>query len=51
MRLPPNLEYLKVVLGGALAPDMPAIELGDEHAEALYAYLVNAAWSAYEEDD
>ena len=24
------------------------IEIGDNHAEALYAYLVNTAWRAYE---
>ena len=39
---------LKGALGGAFAPSMPAIDIGDNHAEALYAYLVNTAWSAYE---
>ncbi|MBW2288975.1 MAG: PQQ-binding-like beta-propeller repeat protein [Deltaproteobacteria bacterium] len=51
MRLPANLEYLKAVLGGALGPRMPTVELDDASTKALYAYLVNAAWSAYEEDD
>ena len=50
MRLPVNLEYLKAVLGGLLAPRMPQVELDDASAEALYAYLVNTAWSAYEAD-
>ncbi len=38
-------------LAGAFAPDMPAIEIGDEHAVALHAYLVNTAWRAYEKSD
>ena len=50
MRLPVNLEYLKAVLGGLLAPRMPQVEMDDASAEALYAYLVNTAWSAYEAD-
>ena len=50
MRLPVNLEYLEAVLGGLLAPRMPQVELDDASAEALYAYLVNTAWSAYEAD-
>ena len=49
MRLPVNLEYLKAVLGGALAPRMPKIELDDASTEALYAYLVNTAWRAHED--
>ena len=49
MRLPANLEYLKAVLGGALAPRMPQVEVDDASIEALYAYLVNTAWSAYED--
>ena len=49
MRLPPNLEYLTEVLRGALAPAMPAIPLGENQVEALYAYLVNTAWRAYEQ--
>ena len=51
MRLPVNLEYLKAVLGGLLAPRMPQVELDDASAEALYAYLVNTAWSAHEGDN
>ena len=51
MRLPANLEYLKAVLGGALAPRMPEVPLDDASIEALYAYLVNNAWRAYEEGD
>ena len=51
MRLPANLEYLKAVLGGALAPRMPEVELDDAGTEALYAYLVNTAWRAYEDAD
>lgn len=50
MRLPVNLEYLKAVLGGLLAPRMPQVELDDASAEALYAYLVNTAWNAHEGD-
>ena len=46
-----SLEYLKAVLGGLLAPRMPQVELDDDSAEALYAYLVNTAWSAYEGDN
>ena len=49
MRLPANLEYLKAVLGGALAPRMPEVGLDDASTEALYAYLVNTAWRAYED--
>ncbi|MGB0620070.1 MAG: PQQ-binding-like beta-propeller repeat protein [Myxococcota bacterium] len=49
MRLPPNLDYFKAVLGGALAPRMPEVPLDDASTEALYAYLVNTAWSAYED--
>lgn len=49
VRLPANLEYLKAVLGGAFAPRMPVVELDDASTEALYAYLVNTAWRAYEE--
>ena len=49
MRLPANLEYLKAVLGGAFAPRMPVVELDDASTEALYAYLVNTAWRAYED--
>ena len=49
MRLPANLEYLKAVLGGALAPRMPTVELDDASTKALYAYLVNTAWGAYED--
>jgi quinohemoprotein ethanol dehydrogenase len=51
MRLPVNLEYLKAVLGGAFAPRMPVVELDDASTEALYAYLVNTAWRAYEDAD
>jgi len=46
-----NLEYLKAVLDGLLAPRMPQVELDDASAEALYAYLVNTAWSAHEGDN
>ena len=49
MRLPANLDYLKAVLGGALAPRMPEVPLDDASTEALYAYLVNTAWRAYED--
>ena len=49
MRLPANLAYLKAVLGGAFEPRMPAVPLDDASTEALYAYLVNTAWRAYEE--
>lgn len=49
MRLPPTIDYLKAVLGGAFAPRMPEVELDDASTEALYAYLVNTAWSAYED--
>lgn len=48
LRLPANLEYLKAVLGGAFEPRMPAVPLDDASTEALYAYLVNTAWRAYE---
>ena len=51
MRLPTNLEHLKLVLGGLLAPRMPKVELDDASTEALYAYLVNTAWRAYEDAD
>ena len=51
MRLPVNIEHLKAVLGGALAPRMPEIALDDASTEALYAYLVNTAWNAYEGDN
>ena len=49
MRLPANIEYLKAVVGGALAPRMPQVEVDDANIEALYAYLVNTAWRAYED--
>ena len=49
MRLPVNIEYLKAVLGGAFIPRMPKVELDDASTEALYAYLVNTAWRAYED--
>ena len=49
VRLPANLEYLKAVLGGAFEPRMPAVPLDDASTEALYAYLVNTAWRAYEQ--
>ena len=49
MRLPPNMEYFKAVLGGALLPRMPKVELDEASTQALYAYLVNTAWSAYED--
>ena len=49
MRLPANIDYLKAVLGGAFAPRMPEVELDDASTEALYAYLVNTAWRAYED--
>jgi PQQ-dependent dehydrogenase (methanol/ethanol family) len=48
-RLPMNLAYLKAVLGGAFEPRMPAVPLDDASTEALYAYLVNTAWRAYED--
>ena len=48
MRVPPNLEYLTEVLSGASAPAMPAMEMDENQIEALYAYLVNTAWRAYE---
>ena len=48
-RLPMNLAYLKAVLGGAFEPRMPAVPLDDTSTEALYAYLVNTAWRAYED--
>ena len=49
VRLPANLAYLKAVLGGAFEPRMPAVPLDDTSTEALYAYLVNTAWRAYED--
>ena len=49
IRLPASLEYLKAVLGGALAPRMPVVELDDASTEAVYAYLVNNAWRAYQD--
>jgi PQQ-dependent dehydrogenase (methanol/ethanol family) len=49
VRLPANLAYLKAVLGGAFEPRMPAVPLDDDSTEALYAYLVNTAWRAYED--
>jgi len=49
VRLPANLAYLKAVLGGAFEPRMPAVPLDDASTEALYAYLVDTAWSAYED--
>ena len=49
VRLPVNLAYLKAVLGGAFEPRMPAVPLDDTSTEALYAYLVNTAWRAYED--
>jgi len=49
MRLPPNMEYFKAVLGGALLPRMPKVELDEASTQALYAYLVNTAWRAYED--
>ena len=51
VRLPVNIEHLKAVLGGALAPRMPEIALDDASTEALYAYLVNTAWNAHEGDN
>ena len=51
VRLPVNIEHLKAVLGGALAPRMPEIALDDASTDALYAYLVNNAWNAYEGDN
>ena len=51
VRLPVNIEHLKAVLGGALAPRMPEIALDDASTDALYAYLVNTAWNAYEGDN
>ena len=46
-----SLEYLQVVLSGALkSRGMPAFELDDETDKALYAYLINNAWDAYESD-
>ena len=49
LRLSPSLEYLKAILNGALAArGMPAFDLSDEDVQALYAYLVNTAWDAYE---
>ena len=50
LRLPASLEYLQVVLGGALkSRGMPAVEVDDETARSLLAYLTNAAWDAHEE--
>ena len=49
VRLPVNLAYLKAVLGGAFEPRMPSVPLDDTSTEALYAYLVNTAWRAYED--
>lgn len=49
LRLTPSPEHLKAVLGGALAAKrMPPFDLSDEDVQALYAYLVNTAWDAYE---
>lgn len=49
IRLPTSVEYLQTVLGGALvARGMPAMEMTDEGAEALRAYLVDRAWDAHE---
>jgi quinohemoprotein ethanol dehydrogenase len=49
LRLTPSPEHLKVVLGGVLAAKgMPAFDLSDEDVQALYAYLVNTTWDAYE---
>jgi len=48
-RLPANIDYLKAVLGGAIAPRMPKVELDDASTEALYAYLVNTTWRAFED--
>lgn len=52
-RPPASLAFLKLVLqkGALKSRGMPAFEdLPDEHAEALFAHLVNSAWDAYERD-
>ena len=52
LKLVANLEYLKAVLGGALASrGMPAFPMTEGDAESLYAYLVNGAWDAFENQD
>ena len=49
LRLTPSPEYLKAVLDGSLeAQGMPPFELSGEDVQALYAYLINTAWDAYE---
>ena len=49
MRLSPSQEYLENVLGGALAATgMPPFAMPKDDQKALYAYLVNRAWDAYE---
>ena len=49
LRLTPSPEHLKAVLDGALgAKGMPPFDLSDEDVQALYAYLINTAWDAYE---
>lgn len=46
---PANVDYLKSVLGGALAAKgMPPFELSEADVEGLYAYLVNIAWDGYD---
>ena len=52
IRPPASVEYLQAVLGGALAPrGMPAVEMTDDGAEALRAYLIDLAWDAHEAQD
>ena len=49
VKLPASLEYLQVILGGALeSRGMPVFEVDDETARSLLAYLVNTAWDAHE---
>ena len=49
LRLTPSPEHLKAVLDGTLAAKgMPPFDLSDEDVQALYAYLINTAWDAYE---
>ena len=51
VRPPASLEYLQAILDGALkSRGMPAFELDSDTEKALYAYLINSAWDAHENE-
>ena len=49
LRPPLTAEYLQMSVSGVLkSRGMPAFDLTGDEVKALHAYLVNAAWNAYE---